>query len=53
MLEGMQTPEFQEYLKNSGLDPERSIAGSEEWDAQLKEEYATSKEVMERLGLVK
>jgi putative tricarboxylic transport membrane protein len=53
MLEGMQTPEFQEYLKNSGLDPERSIAGSEEWDAQLKEEYATSKEVMEQLGLVK
>jgi putative tricarboxylic transport membrane protein len=53
MLAGMQTPEFQEYLKNSGLDPERSIAGSEEWDAQLKEEYATSKEVMERLGLVK
>jgi putative tricarboxylic transport membrane protein len=53
MLEGMQTPEFQEYLKNSGVDPERSIGGSEEWDAQLKEEYATSKEVMERLGLVK
>lgn len=53
MLEGMQTPQFQEYLKNSGLDPERSIAGAEEWDAQLKEEYATSTEVMERLGLVK
>lgn len=53
MLEGMQTPEFQEYLKNSGLDPERSVAGSAEWDAQLKEEYATSKEVMEQLGLVK
>jgi putative tricarboxylic transport membrane protein len=53
MLEGMQTPEFQEYLKNSGLDPVTSIAGSEEWDAQLKEEYAASKEVMEQLGLVK
>jgi len=53
LLEGMQTPEFQEYLKNSGLDPERSVAGSAEWDAQLKEEYATSKEVMEQLGLVK
>jgi putative tricarboxylic transport membrane protein len=53
MLEGMRTPEFQEYLKNSGLDPERSIAGSEEWDAQLKEEYAESAQVMERLGLVK
>ena len=53
MLAGMQTPQFQEYLKNSGLDPERSIAGSQEWDAQLKEEYATSQEVMEQLGLVK
>lgn len=53
MLKGMQTPKFQEYLSNSGVDPERSIAGSEEWDAQLKEEYATSKQVMEELGLVK
>ena len=53
MLAGMRTPQFQEYLKNAGLDPERSVAGSEVWDAQLKEEYAGSKEVMEQLGLVK
>jgi putative tricarboxylic transport membrane protein len=53
MLEGMRTPQFQEYLKNAGLDPERSVAGSEVWDAQLKEEYASSKQVMEELGLVK
>jgi len=53
MLEGMQTPQFQEYLKNAGLDPVKSVAGSEEWDAQLKEEYAASKQVMEQLGLVK
>lgn len=53
MLEGMRTPKFQEYLKNSGVDPERSVAGSEVWDAQLKEEYVTSQEVMEELGLVK
>jgi putative tricarboxylic transport membrane protein len=51
LLEAMQTEEFQEYLRNSGLDPEQSIAGSEEWDSQLKEEYAQSKEVIDRLGL--
>jgi putative tricarboxylic transport membrane protein len=51
LLNGMKTEEFQEYLRNSGLDPEDSVAGSEEWDSQLKEEYAQSKEVIERLGL--
>jgi putative tricarboxylic transport membrane protein len=51
LLKGMQTEEFQEYLRNSGLDPKDSIAGSEEWDRQLKEEYAQSKEVIDRLGL--
>lgn len=51
VLAGMQTEEFQTYLRNSGLDPKTSIAGSEEWDRQLKEEYAQSKEVIDRLGL--
>jgi putative tricarboxylic transport membrane protein len=51
LLKGMDTEEFKNYLRNSGLDPEDSIAGSEEWDAQLKEEFAQSKEVIERLGL--
>ncbi len=51
LLKGMQTEEFQNYLRNSGLDPEDNIAGSEEWDRQLKEEYAQSKEVIDRLGL--
>jgi putative tricarboxylic transport membrane protein len=51
LLAGMKTPEFEEYLRNSGLDPADSVAGSAEWDAQLKEEYAQSKEVIERLGL--
>jgi putative tricarboxylic transport membrane protein len=52
LLESMQTEEFQTYLRNSGLDPEKSIAGSEEWDAQLKEEFAQSKKAMEQLGLL-
>jgi putative tricarboxylic transport membrane protein len=51
LLKGMQTEEFQNYLRNAGLDPDDSIAGSEEWDAQLKEEYAQSKAVIDRLGL--
>jgi putative tricarboxylic transport membrane protein len=51
LLAGMQTKEFQDYLRNSGLDPEDSVAGSEEWDSQLEEEYAQSKEVIDRLGL--
>jgi len=51
LLAGMQTDAFQEYLRNSGLDPEDSVGGSEEWDRQLKEEYVQSKEVIDRLGL--
>lgn len=51
LLEAMQSETYQNYLRNSGLDPEDSIAGSEEWDQQLKEEYATSAAAMEQLGL--
>jgi putative tricarboxylic transport membrane protein len=51
LLKAMETEEFQEYLRTSGLDPADSIAGSEAWDRQLKEEYAQSKEVIDRLGL--
>jgi putative tricarboxylic transport membrane protein len=51
LLEAMRSESFQEYLRNSGLDPEQSVAGSEVWDQQLKEEYATAAEAMESLGL--
>ncbi len=51
LLKAMRTERFQTYLKNAGLDPEDSVAGSEEWDAQLKEDYANAKDAMERLGL--
>ena len=51
LLEAMKSETFTEYLRNSGLDPEDSVAGSEEWDAQLKEEHDAAKEVIERLGL--
>lgn len=51
LLEGMRTEEFQNYLRNSGLDPEASVAGSDVWDEQLKEEYAQSNDAIDRLGL--
>ncbi|HZA67977.1 MAG TPA: tripartite tricarboxylate transporter substrate binding protein [Geminicoccaceae bacterium] len=51
LLEAMKSETFAEYLRNSGLDPEDSVAGSEQWDAQLKEEHDAAKEVIERLGL--
>lgn len=51
ILEAMESDTFTDYLRNSGLDPEDSVAGSEEWDAQLKEETAVAQEVIERLGL--
>jgi putative tricarboxylic transport membrane protein len=51
LLQAMKGEQFQDYLRNSGLDPETSVAGSEVWDQQLKAEYAESKAVIDRLGL--
>jgi len=53
LLQAMASERFQEYLKNAGLDPATSVAGSEEWDAQLKGDYANAKDAMDRLGLAK
>jgi len=52
ILNAMESENFHEYLRNAGLDPETSIAGREVWDAQLKEEYATSVEAMRKLDLI-
>ncbi|ESR25650.1 Bug family tripartite tricarboxylate transporter substrate binding protein [Lutibaculum baratangense] len=51
LVKAMQSDRFKEYLTDSGLDPDDSVAGSEEWDAQLKEMYAEEKAVIDRLGL--
>ncbi|MYZ50150.1 Bug family tripartite tricarboxylate transporter substrate binding protein [Propylenella binzhouense] len=51
LLKAMQTEKFKTYLKNSGLDPDKSVAGSEDWDAQLKKDYANAKDAIDRLGL--
>ena len=52
MVEGMNGPVFASYLKSSGLNPKTSVAGSEVWDKQLKEEYKTAVEAMKELGLL-
>ena len=53
LLQAMDSERFQEYLKNAGLDPASSVGGSEEWDVQLKEDYANAKDAMDRLVLAK
>src|SRR3546814_10304204 len=51
LVQAMQSDRFKKYLTDSGLDPETSVAGSEVWDAQLKEMYAKEKAVIDELGL--
>ena len=53
MVKAMKHDVFANYLKSSGLDPADSVAGTEVWDKQLKEEYKTAKESLEELGLLK
>ncbi|MCD6009582.1 Bug family tripartite tricarboxylate transporter substrate binding protein [Halomonas sp. IOP_31] len=51
ILNAMESTRYQEYVKSAGLDPADSIAGSEVWDKQIKEEYQTALEAMRKLGL--
>lgn len=44
---------FANYLKGSGLTPDESVAGSKEWTAQIREEYATAAAALKELGLLK
>lgn len=41
---------FGNYLKSSGLDPEKSVAGTDVWDAQLKAEYEKAAEALKTLA---
>lgn len=50
LVKSMQHEVFANYLAASGLTVEESVAGSQEWDAQLKEEYAKAVEAVEKLG---
>ncbi len=50
LVKSMSHEVFANYLAASGLTVEESVAGSKEWDAQLKEEYAKAVEAIEMLG---
>ena len=52
MVEGMKNETFAKYLETAGLTPEDNVAGWQEWDKQLKEEYQTARDAMEELGLL-
>ncbi|ATI43549.1 hypothetical protein CBW24_15460 (plasmid) [Pacificitalea manganoxidans] len=51
ILEAMASERFHEYLRSSGLDPEKNIAGAAEWDEQLKAEYEVSLEALRALDM--
>jgi tripartite-type tricarboxylate transporter receptor subunit TctC len=52
MLEGMHQQNYLDYLQGSGLDAS-SIAGREEWDAQVKRLYTDARQAMIDLGIIK
>jgi putative tricarboxylic transport membrane protein len=53
LTKAMRGQKFADYLKSSGLTPADSVAGSEVWDRQLKEEYATAARALKELGFTK
>ena len=53
MVKAMKHETFANYLKNSGLSPEDSVAGSEVWDKHIKEEYAKAVSALRDLGEIK
>ena len=53
LVKAMRHEIFATYLKGSGLTPDDSVAGSEVWTKQIKEEYAKAYEALKELGLLK
>lgn len=53
LTKAMRHETFANYLKSSGLAPDDSVAGSEVWDKQLKEDYAGAAEALKELGFTK
>lgn len=51
ILEAMSSERFHDYLESNGLDPEKSIAGAEVWDEQIKEEYDVALEALRDLDM--
>ncbi|MCZ6672037.1 MAG: tripartite tricarboxylate transporter substrate binding protein [Verrucomicrobia bacterium] len=50
-VKGMSSEVFANYLKGSGLTVEGSVAGTDVWTKNLKEEYANAEIVVEALGM--
>ncbi len=50
LVDAMNHETFANYLESAGLDAATSVAGTEVWDAQLKEEYAKATEALEVLA---
>lgn len=53
MVKAMNHEVFANYLKGASLDPKTSVAGTEIWDKQLKENYAKAKDALKGLGIIK
>ena len=53
LTKAMKHSTFAQYLKGAGLNPDDSVAGSDEWTAQLREEFDKAKSALTDLGLTK
>ena len=53
MVKAMKHDVFKSYLAGAGLSVETSVAGTEVWDKQLKEEYQVAASALKELGLIK
>jgi putative tricarboxylic transport membrane protein len=52
MVKAMKHETFANYLNSAGLDPAESVAGTEVWDKQIKEEYAKAVAALKELDLL-
>ena len=52
MVKAMKQETFANYLKSAGLSVDDSVAGSDVWTKQIKEEYAKAVEALTDLGLL-
>lgn len=53
LTKAMKHNTFASYLKGAGLNPEDSVAGSQVWTSQLKEEYSKANKALTELGFGK
>lgn len=53
MVAGMKEKAYSDYLKGSGLTSEQSVAGSEVWTKQIRDEYAKAVVALKELGVEK